>query len=168
MRSRALSEGGRRASSGLQDAKAALNVALVSLTSGGFLIDNLPFLRQSPAWVPYLSYRPIARDAYNAGQRSLYGPWNAVKDELVKGTPQPSVAREELLEHQPFKPKDELYIAGAISTMFAGKLAASECRDSYHSLSLVGGSDTVYAVAVCEGACSCGLRRCSRTCSRVR
>ncbi|KAI0042142.1 cytochrome P450 [Auriscalpium vulgare] len=103
----------------LQSARAALNSAAVALMPGGLLINDLPFLRHIPAWVPYLSYRPIARDAYKAGQISLYRPWNTVKDELVKGTAQQSVAREELLEHQPFNPGDEFNIAGAISTMFA-------------------------------------------------
>ncbi|KAI0042144.1 cytochrome P450 [Auriscalpium vulgare] len=104
----------------LQSARAASNTVSVSLLPGGFLVNDLPFLRHIPAWVPYLSYGPIARDAYNAGHIDRYRPWNTVKDELVNGTAQPSVAREELLEHQPFDPGDEFNIAGAIGTMFAG------------------------------------------------
>ncbi|KAI0037869.1 cytochrome P450, partial [Auriscalpium vulgare] len=104
----------------LQSARAASNTVSVSLLPGGLLVNDLPFLRHIPAWVPYLSYGPIARDAYNAGHIDRYRPWNTVKDELVNGTAQPSVAREELLEHQPFDPGDEFNIAGAIGTMFAG------------------------------------------------
>ncbi len=41
-------------------------------------------MRHIPAWVPWLSYKPAAREGYDAGQDVLRYPIQFVKDGLVR------------------------------------------------------------------------------------
>ncbi|KAI0052445.1 cytochrome P450 [Auriscalpium vulgare] len=103
----------------LKSGHTAVDVVAVSLLPGALLVNILPSLRHIPKWVPGLSYKPMAKYAFDVGQTSIYGPWNFVKNEMAKGTARPSVARDELSEQQ-FKTEEEEHtIVGALGTMFA-------------------------------------------------
>ncbi|KAI0047790.1 cytochrome P450 [Auriscalpium vulgare] len=105
----------------LKNARSALDIATKAALPGALLVNDFPFLRRIPAWVPWLSYQPFARVAYEIGQASIREPWKYVKQELEKGTARPSLALDELLEHHPFKSEEEEYvIMGALGTVFAG------------------------------------------------
>ncbi|KAH9956419.1 hypothetical protein BC827DRAFT_756655 [Russula dissimulans] len=50
-------------------------VRLASTTNlpGSVLVNSLPFLRHIPEWLPWLSYKPLARYGYNLDRRSRMG-----------------------------------------------------------------------------------------------
>ena len=65
---------------------------------GALLVNDLPFcvffyieqvrrsftlVRYIPEWLPWLSYKPIARYGYDIGQEVLHGPMQFVKESIV-------------------------------------------------------------------------------------
>jgi len=65
---------------------------------GALLINVLPCLRHIPKWLPWLSYRPLARFGYDIGQEVLHVPMEFARESMRNGTAQPSLALEILRE----------------------------------------------------------------------
>ncbi|KAI9431009.1 cytochrome P450 [Lactarius psammicola] len=53
---------------------------------GALLINELPFLRHIPAWLPYISYKPLAKFGHNLGLEMVYEPMRFVKESIASGT----------------------------------------------------------------------------------
>ncbi|KAF8492571.1 cytochrome P450, partial [Russula emetica] len=63
---------------------------------GALLVNVLPFLRHIPEWLPWLSYKPLARYGYDIGQVVLQVPMEFARESILDGTAQPSLALENL------------------------------------------------------------------------
>ncbi|KAI9457535.1 cytochrome P450 [Russula earlei] len=90
---------------------------------GALLVNDLPFLRYIPEWLPWLSYKPIARYGYDLGQEVLHAPMAFVKEGIVNGTAQPSLALNGLQEIENVNAskheKAEEVLAGALGSMYS-------------------------------------------------
>ncbi|KAF8483917.1 cytochrome P450 [Russula ochroleuca] len=65
---------------------------------GAALVNNVPFLRHIPSWVPYLSYEPLVQIVRKLSQRMRNEPIDFVKNALRNGTAVQSLAGEHLQE----------------------------------------------------------------------
>ncbi|KAI0264164.1 cytochrome P450 [Gloeopeniophorella convolvens] len=99
---------------------------------GSVLVNHIPILRHIPAWLPWLSYKPLAREGFEIGQDLIHTPYAFVKKEMEAGTARPSLALESLQEleklHGPKREETQtaraetlgsLYLAGADTTVSA-------------------------------------------------
>ncbi|KAH9957214.1 cytochrome P450 [Russula dissimulans] len=90
---------------------------------GGVLVNDLPFLRYIPEWLPWLSYKPLARYGYDLGQEVMHGPMSFVREGMANGTAQPSLALEHLQETEKLSGRErketEEVISGALGSMYA-------------------------------------------------
>jgi len=50
---------------------------------GALLVNNLPFLRHIPEWLPWFSYKPLARIGRDLGTEVLNAPFQFVRDAIV-------------------------------------------------------------------------------------
>ncbi|KAI9457534.1 cytochrome P450 [Russula earlei] len=93
---------------------------------GALLVNDLPFLRYIPEWLPWFSYKPLARYGHDIGQEVLHAPMAFVKEGILDGTAQPSLALEGLQEIENLgvaeRKQAEEVLAGALGTMYAGLL----------------------------------------------
>ncbi|KAH9990432.1 cytochrome P450 [Russula vinacea] len=85
----------------LNDRKVEASVKFLQLVGeigapGSLLVNELPFLRYIPEWLPWLSYKPLARYGYDLGQEVLHAPMEFVRETMLNGTAQPSIALENL------------------------------------------------------------------------
>ncbi|KAF8504849.1 cytochrome P450 [Russula emetica] len=89
---------------------------------GALLINDLPFLQYIPESLSWLSYKPLTRYGYNMGQEVLHGPMEFVKESMLNGTAQPSLALENLQETEklggPERERVEKVIAEALGSMY--------------------------------------------------
>ncbi|KAI0274083.1 cytochrome P450 [Russula aff. rugulosa BPL654] len=92
---------------------------------GAILVNDLPFLRHIPEWLPWLSYKPLARYGYNIGQEVLHGPMQFVRESILNGTAQPSLALDNLQEteklEEPERGKAEELITSALGSLYKGR-----------------------------------------------
>ncbi|KAI9459922.1 cytochrome P450 [Lactarius psammicola] len=97
---------------------------------GALLVNELPFLRYIPAWLPHISYKPLAEFGRNLGKEMVYEPMRFVKESIASGTARPSLALEHLQEIEKLSGSDRgaaeetlvgvlgsLYSAGADTTV---------------------------------------------------
>jgi len=99
---------------GLNDRKVSAAKKLVDLAGaatfpGALLVNDLPFrkcslvsgkfcwrsfapVRHIPEWLPWLSYKPLARHGYNIGQQVLHEPMEFVRESIV------SIGRSRIFE----------------------------------------------------------------------
>ncbi|KAI0264199.1 cytochrome P450 [Gloeopeniophorella convolvens] len=65
-------------------ASRAMNaLSAVTALPGALLINYLPILRHVPEWLPWLSYKPIARQGYDLWQAVANAPIQVVKHNMV-------------------------------------------------------------------------------------
>jgi hypothetical protein len=83
----------------LNASKRMLEFGEKKVLPGALLVNYLPFrmksrlfhdsmdlhtsVRYIPEWVPWLSYKPLARIGYNMGNKVLYPPLQFVKESIV-------------------------------------------------------------------------------------
>jgi len=94
-----------------QKIKAARKLAqLISETAlpGALLVNDLPFLQYIPEWLSWFSYKPLARFGYNIGQEVLRGPMEFVREAILNGTAQPSLALENLKKAEKLEKADRV------------------------------------------------------------
>jgi len=94
-----------------------------TVTPGAVFVNELPFLQYIPEWLPWLSYKPLARYGHDLGQEVKYGPMSFVRESIANGTAQPSLALEclqgtENLSGREHKEAEEV-IAGALGSIYA-------------------------------------------------
>jgi len=81
-------------------------------------------VRHIPEWLPWFSYKPLARYGHHLGNQVLYPPIQFVKESILNGTALPSLALENFQELEnsglsgPDRDKAEELIASALGTMY--------------------------------------------------
>jgi len=89
---------------------------------GALLVNDLPLLRHIPDWLPWFSYKPLARVGRDLGLEVLHLPMQFVKDAMAKGTAQPSLTLENLQRIEKLSEMERLnaeeVIMGASGTIF--------------------------------------------------
>ncbi|KAH9981018.1 cytochrome P450 [Lactifluus volemus] len=99
---------------------------------GGLLVNDLAFLCHIPEWLPWFSYKPLARVCYNIAQEVKHEPIRFVKESMLNGTAQPSLALENLQALEGLSESERrgsertiaealgsIYVAGADTTVSA-------------------------------------------------
>jgi len=115
---------------GRNDRKVTVGRKMTQLASettlpGGVLVNDLPFLRYIPEWLPSLSYKPLARYGYNLGQEVMHEPMAFVRESIANGTARPSLALENLQKIENLSERErkeaasEERIAEALGSMYA-------------------------------------------------
>ena len=61
----------------------SLSVSILFLNGNGNVRQSFIPVRYIPEWLPWLSYKPLARYGYNIGQEVLHGPMQLVKESMV-------------------------------------------------------------------------------------
>ncbi|KAH9956415.1 cytochrome P450 [Russula dissimulans] len=104
-------------------ARKLAQLAAATHLPGALLVNYLPFLRYIPEWVPWLSYKPLARYGYNLGKDVQHGLMAFVRESIPSGTARPSLAVKGLQEIENLKGRErekaEEVIAGALGSMYA-------------------------------------------------
>ncbi|KAI9441767.1 cytochrome P450 [Lactarius indigo] len=89
---------------------------------GALLVNELPFLRHIPAWLPYISYKPLAEFGRKMGQEVVYEPMQFVKKSIASGTARPSLALEHFQEIEKLSGSErgeaEKTLAGALASLY--------------------------------------------------
>ncbi|KAI9454926.1 cytochrome P450 [Russula earlei] len=92
------------------------------------LVNVFPFLQHIPEWLPWLSYKPLARYGRELGQQVMYEPMSFVRESISNGTAQPSLALENLQQTEKLsgleREKAENVIAGALGTMYSDTVSS--------------------------------------------
>ncbi|KAI0278758.1 cytochrome P450 [Russula aff. rugulosa BPL654] len=108
----------------VQTARKLVQITSETIHPGALLVNDLPFLQYIPESLPWLSYKSLTRYGSNLGQEALHGPMEFVKQSILNGTAQPSLALENLQEteklKEPERKKTEGMIAGALGSMYLG------------------------------------------------
>ncbi|KAI0265316.1 cytochrome P450 [Gloeopeniophorella convolvens] len=93
-----------------------------SAAPGQLLINNLPSLAHVPGWLPWLSYKPLARQGQRIWHEVMYAPIQHVKDNMETGTANSSLALEILQETESLageeKAKEEKVIAESLGSLY--------------------------------------------------
>jgi len=80
-------------------------------------------LRYIPEWIPWFSYKPLARYGQDLGDEVRHAPMSFVRESMTNGTARPSLALENLQETEklegPEREKAEEVVAGALASMYA-------------------------------------------------
>ncbi|KAH9995382.1 cytochrome P450 [Russula compacta] len=111
----------------LQSARRRNKFAVKKILPGTLLVNEIPLLRHIPEWLPWISYKPLARVGRDLGNQVLYPPIQFVKEGILNGTALPSLALESLQElekqstSEPDRDKAEEIIAGALASMYSGQ-----------------------------------------------
>ncbi|KAH9970769.1 cytochrome P450 [Russula compacta] len=91
---------------------------------GALLINDLPFLWHIPEWLPWFSYRPLARYGRDLALEVLNAPIQFIRDAMLKGTARPSLALENLQRAEKLsgteRQKAEETIIGALGSLYQG------------------------------------------------
>lgn len=113
----------------LNDRKVKAAKKLVRLMSeialpGALLVNILPCLQHIPKWLPWLSYKPLARFGYDLGQEVLHVPMEFARESVRNGTAQPSLALENMRAMEKLekseREKMEEVLAKALGTISLG------------------------------------------------
>lgn len=86
------------------------------------LVNGLPFLRHIPEWLPWFSYKPLARIGRDIGHEVVHEPIRFVKESMLNGTARPSLALKNLQEAERLegseRVKVEKTIREALATLY--------------------------------------------------
>ncbi|KAI9434735.1 cytochrome P450, partial [Russula earlei] len=95
---------------------------------GAALVNHLPFLRHVPSWVPFLSYKPLARIGKELSDKMKNEPIDFVKNAMRDGTAVQSMASEHLreVENLPssMRHRHEEIIKVAMGSIFSGTVSS--------------------------------------------
>ncbi|KAI0065754.1 cytochrome P450 [Artomyces pyxidatus] len=104
----------------LGKARELSDLAASTVLPGALLVNDLPFLRHLPEWLPGMDFKSLARHGRVLAEEVVNGPFNFVKEAMEKGTARPSLARESLRESQDGSQMAERDIATALGSLYAG------------------------------------------------
>jgi len=112
---------------GPQDRKLVVPKQLSKFSStkvprSAWILNGFPFLRHVPAWVPYLSFEPVAEIGRTLSKEMLFEPMRFVKESIIGGTARPSLALEHLQEIEKMSESDrgqaEKILTGALGSIY--------------------------------------------------
>ncbi|KAH9066016.1 cytochrome P450 [Lactarius deliciosus] len=103
--------------------KKMAQITATTTLPGALLVNSLPFLRHVPEWLPWFSYKPLARWGHSIGLEAVQEPMAFVKECMSNGTAKPSLALEELQDAEKLcqseREKVTETISGALGSMYA-------------------------------------------------
>ncbi|KAI0066626.1 cytochrome P450 [Artomyces pyxidatus] len=105
----------------LKTALDANDIAQRTFLPGAVLVNDLPFLKHLPEWLPGMGFKALARLGDRLGKEMVNKPFAFVKDTMHNGTARPSVTRENLLEMEQrglVEAEDEQVVAEASGTLY--------------------------------------------------
>jgi len=70
----------------------AAEILVQLLLPGAAMVNHLPFLKYIPSWVPWFSYKPLARTIRRLGEKTMNDPIKFVKNAMREGTSVRSLA----------------------------------------------------------------------------
>ncbi|KAI0063312.1 cytochrome P450 [Artomyces pyxidatus] len=85
---------------------------------GALWVNDFPFLRHLPDWLPGTGFKVLAKKSCELGEEVINGPLTFVKEGMLNGTAQPSMALDRLRECK--SAKEEREIAIALGSLHAG------------------------------------------------
>ncbi|KAI0052213.1 cytochrome P450 [Auriscalpium vulgare] len=89
------------------------------LMPGALLVTDVPFLRHLPEWLPGMSFIQRARDGYELGQTTIWGPWRFFQAAVQNGTAHTSMALRESQEQEiSFSSREESDLVEALGSMY--------------------------------------------------
>ncbi|KAF9450374.1 cytochrome P450 [Macrolepiota fuliginosa MF-IS2] len=108
----------------ITNAEIVLDAIIEAMVPGKFLVDMIPALQYVPEWFPGAGWKRRANYVKKVNRLVSWGPFNAVKENLERGTAVPSVAVSmiEGIENKPGlnRAEEEEIIMNASATAFAG------------------------------------------------
>ncbi|KAI0061749.1 cytochrome P450 [Artomyces pyxidatus] len=109
----------------LEKAKEFAYVSQALVQPGALLVNDLPFLKYLPEWLPGMGFKQLARDCRTLGEESINGPIAFVKKAMEHGTARPSMALDDLLhcnseedERRITTALGSIHIVSALSSFF--------------------------------------------------
>ncbi|KAI0302455.1 cytochrome P450 [Multifurca ochricompacta] len=103
-------------------AKKMSDIASTTSLPGACLVNEFPFLRHIPEWLPWFSYKPLARIGHDLGQEVMNDPIQFVRESILNGTAQPSLALENFEAAEKLsgveRKKQERAIAETLGSMY--------------------------------------------------
>ncbi|KAH9967250.1 cytochrome P450 [Russula dissimulans] len=109
----------------IETSKRVNQFGIEHMLPGALLVNDIPLLRHIPEWLPWFSYKPLARYGHHLGNQAVYPPIQFVKKSMLDGTVLPSLALENFQELDNTglsgsdRDKAEEAISGALATMYA-------------------------------------------------
>ncbi|KAH9970772.1 cytochrome P450 [Russula compacta] len=142
----------------VESVKQMSELAVATALPGALLVNDLPFLWHIPEWLPWCSYKPLARIGHDLGVEVLNAPIQFVKDSMREGTARRSLALENLQQTEKLSGNEReevvvnvlgsIYTAGtdttvsAIMTFFLAMLLHPDiARKAQQELDVVTGRD---------------------------
>jgi hypothetical protein len=89
------------------------------------LVNGLPFLRHIPEWLPWFSYKPLARIGHDLGQEVMHEPIQFVKESMLNGTARPSLALRNLQKAERLGGSERVKVEKTIRETLASLYAAA-------------------------------------------
>ncbi|KAF9444505.1 cytochrome P450 [Macrolepiota fuliginosa MF-IS2] len=106
------------------NAEIVLDAIIEAMIPGKYLVDMIPALKYVPEWFPGAGWKRRANYVKKVNELVSWGPFNAVKENLERGTAAPSVAVSmiEEIEDKPGanRAEEEEIVMNASATAFAG------------------------------------------------
>jgi len=115
----------------IEASKKVNKFGIENILPGALLVNDVPLLRHIPEWLPWFSYKPLARYGNHLGNQVLYPPIQFVKKSILDGTALPSLAPENFQELEDLglngsdRDKAEEAIADTLGTMYAAGVDTS-------------------------------------------
>ncbi|KAF8258563.1 cytochrome P450 [Lactarius quietus] len=88
------------------------------------LVNGLPFLRYIPEWLPWFSYKPLARIGRDLTQEVMNEPIRFVRESMLNGTARPSLALKNLQEAERLGVAEKVKLEKTIQETLASLYAA--------------------------------------------
>ncbi|KAI0289331.1 cytochrome P450 [Russula brevipes] len=105
----------------LDSARSLSDLGTSVVLPGASLVNELPFLRHIPEWLPWFSYKPLARIGRDLGEKVKNDTMQFVRESILDGTAQQSLAHDGLIEAEtlsgPEREAHEKAIAETLGTM---------------------------------------------------
>lgn len=89
------------------------------------LVNGLPFLRHIPEWLPWFSYKPLARVGHDLGQEVMHELIQFVRESMLDGTARPSLALENLQKAERLGGSERVKVEQTIQETLASLYAAA-------------------------------------------
>ncbi|KAI9441764.1 cytochrome P450 [Lactarius indigo] len=119
----------------VESSRRASQMGAATALPSDLLVNGLPFLRHIPEWLPWFSYKPLARIGRDFGRTVVHEPIRFVKESMLNGTARPSLALSNLQEAERLggseRVKAEKSIQEALATLYT---AAADTVHRIHHL----------------------------------
>ncbi|KAI0058254.1 cytochrome P450 [Artomyces pyxidatus] len=101
----------------LEKARALVALAAATVMPGALLVNDMPFLRYLPEWLPGMGFKVLARNGRALSKDVIHEPFAFVKGTIESGMAALSMAREILAEHP--EPESQDHIAMALGSLYS-------------------------------------------------